>query len=52
VLNAPSSITVTKTPTPASLPEPGGTASYAVVVRNNSTIDTVTIPLGDNRLAT
>jgi uncharacterized repeat protein (TIGR01451 family) len=43
VLNAPSSITVTKTPTPVSLPEPGGTASYAVVVRNNSTVDTVVI---------
>jgi len=43
VLNAPSSITVTKTPSPTSLPEPGGTASYAVVIKNNSTVDTVTI---------
>jgi hypothetical protein len=43
VLNVPSSITVTKTPTPASLSEPGGRVSYAVVVRNTSTVDAVTI---------
>ena len=50
VLNVPSSITVTKTPTPNRLPEPGGTVSYAVVVRNTSTVDAVTISsLVDNK---
>jgi uncharacterized repeat protein (TIGR01451 family) len=43
VLNVPSSITVTKTPTPAAVYEPGGTVSYAVAIKNNSTVDVVTI---------
>jgi hypothetical protein len=32
------SISVTKTPTPATIPETGGNVSYSVVVTNNSTI--------------
>jgi hypothetical protein len=41
--NEPSSITVTKTATPASVPESGGSVTYTVVVTNTSAVDQVTI---------
>jgi len=41
--NSLSEISVTKTPSPKSLPEPGGLVTYSVVVVNLSTVDTVTI---------
>jgi len=37
------SISVTKTPNPTSLPEPGGAFTYTVVVKNTSTVTSVTI---------
>lgn len=43
VLDVPSSIAVTKTADPTSLPEPGGDVDYTVVVRNTSAVDDVTI---------
>jgi len=53
LVDVPSNITVTKTPDPTSLSEPGGDVEYTVVVTNVSTVDTVTIntvsdvPFGD-----
>ena len=41
-------ITVTKTPTPSSVPETGGTVSYAVSVTNNSTAESVTLTALDD----
>ena len=38
-----SSILVTKTADPTSLPEPGGNASFSVTVKNTSAVDSVTI---------
>lgn len=43
VNNSPSHIVVTKTPSPAALPEPGGLVTYAVSVFNGSPVDAVTI---------
>ena len=43
MLDVPSSIAVTKTADPTSLPEPGGDVDYTVVVRNTSAVDDVTI---------
>ena len=40
---SPSSIQVTKSATPTSLPEPGGNATFYVVVKNTSAVDSVTI---------
>jgi uncharacterized repeat protein (TIGR01451 family) len=42
------SISVTKTPTPATIPETGGTVSYTVVVTNNSTIPVTLTSLNDD----
>ena len=41
--DTPSSIEVTKTANPTSLPEPGGNATFAVEVKNTSAVDSVTI---------
>ena len=41
--NLPSSIVVTKTANPTSLPEPGGSATFSVVIQNTSAADSVTI---------
>jgi uncharacterized repeat protein (TIGR01451 family) len=41
--DTPSSIVVTKTADPTSLPEPGGNASFSVSVKNTSAVDSVTI---------
>ena len=41
--DTPSSIVVTKTANPTSLPEPGGSVSYSVKVENTSAVDSVTI---------
>ena len=41
--DTPSSILVTKTADPTSLPEPGGSASFSVTVKNTSAVDSVTI---------
>ena len=41
--DTPSSMTVSKTANPTSLPEPGGPVTFTVVVRNTSTVDSVTI---------
>ena len=41
--DTPSSISVTKTATPTSLPEPGGNATFDVKVENTSATDSVTI---------
>ncbi len=43
ITNVASSIQVTKTATPTSLPEPGGTATFDVKVENTSAVDSVTI---------
>ena len=43
VTNVPSSIVVTKTADPVSLPEPGGDATFSVKVENTSASDAVTI---------
>ena len=43
ITNVPSSIVVTKTATPTSIQEPGGTATFAVSVKNTSMVDSVTI---------
>ena len=43
ITNLASSIEVTKTATPTSLPEPGGTATFDVTVKNTSAVDSVTI---------
>jgi uncharacterized repeat protein (TIGR01451 family) len=42
-VDVPSSIVVTKSATPGSLPEPGGTATFSVTVNNTSAADSVTI---------
>src|SRR5829696_4516360 len=41
--DTPSSIEVTKTADPVLLPEPGGNASFSVVVKNTSAVDAVTV---------
>ena len=41
--NVPSSITVTKSASPTAIQEPGGTATFSVEVKNNSSVDSVTI---------
>ncbi len=43
ITNTPSSILVTKSATPTSLPEPGGNATFDVTVKNTSPVDSVTI---------
>jgi uncharacterized repeat protein (TIGR01451 family) len=43
ISNLPSSILVTKSATPTSLPEPGGNATFDVTVKNMSAVDSVTI---------
>ena len=43
ITDIPSSITVTKTANPTSLPEPGGPVTFTVVVRNTSAVDSITI---------
>jgi hypothetical protein len=43
VTNVPSTIEVTKTASPTSLPEPGGEFTFTIVVKNLSAVDTVTI---------
>ena len=43
ITNTPSSILVTKSATPTSLPEPGGNATFDVTVKNTSAVDSVTI---------
>jgi hypothetical protein len=43
VINVPSTIEVTKTADPASVPEPGADVAYSVVVENTSAVDEVTI---------
>lgn len=43
ITGVPSSIEVTKTADPTSLPEPGGTVTFTVEVTNTSAVDTVTI---------
>ena len=43
ITSTPSSIEVTKTADPTSLPEPGGNASFSVSVKNTSAVDSVTI---------
>ena len=49
ITNLPSSIAVTKSAAPASIQEPGGTATFAVTVQNASAVDSVTISsLTDN----
>ena len=41
ITDVPSSIEVTKTPAPTSVPEPGGPVKYTVTVKNTSTTDSV-----------
>jgi uncharacterized repeat protein (TIGR01451 family) len=41
--DVPSSIVVTKSASPTSLPEPGGNATFSVTVQNTSAVDSVTI---------
>ncbi|MCB0208929.1 MAG: hypothetical protein KDJ52_06355 [Anaerolineae bacterium] len=49
ITDVPSSINVTKTANPSSLPEPGGSVKFTLVVKNTSPVDTVTInSLTDN----
>ncbi len=43
ITDVPSSIVVTKTASPTSLPEPGGNVVFTVQVQNTSTVDNVTI---------
>jgi len=43
ITDVPSKIVVTNNITPGSVPEPGGTVTYQVVVRNTSSVDTVDI---------
>ena len=43
ITDVDSSILVTKTADPTSLPEPGGNASFSVTVKNTSVVDSVTI---------
>ena len=43
ITNLPSSIVVTKSATPTSIQEPGGTVTFAVSVKNTSAVDSVTI---------
>ena len=43
ITDSPSSIVVTKTPNPSSLPEPGGNVTFTVVVKNTSVTDDVTL---------
>jgi uncharacterized repeat protein (TIGR01451 family) len=49
ITNLPSSIKVTKSASPSSIQEPGGTATFSVTVQNLSAVDSVTITsLSDN----
>ena len=49
ITDVDSSIEVTKTANPTSLPEPGGNATFSVTVKNTSAVDSVTIAsLTDN----
>lgn len=49
ITDVPSSISVSKTSDPTTLPEPGGDVDYTVVVENTSVVDTVTIEsISDN----
>ena len=43
ITNVPSSIAVTKSASPISIQEPGGTVTFSVSVKNTSAVDTVTI---------
>ena len=43
ITDVPGSITVTKSANPTSLPEPGGSATFSVLVENTSAVDSVTI---------
>jgi uncharacterized repeat protein (TIGR01451 family) len=43
VIDVPASIQVTKTATPTTLVEPGGTVTFTVQVENTSAVDTVTL---------
>ena len=43
--NVLSSLSVTKTPDPASLPEPGGDVDFTYTVTNDSSVDDVTITI-------
>ena len=43
--DVPSSITVVKTATPSSIPDPGGNVTFDVTVTNTSLVDTVTLTL-------
>ena len=43
ITDVPSGITVVKSASPTSVPEPGGTVTYTVTVTNDSAVDTVTI---------
>ena len=43
ITDLPSSITVTKSANPTSLPEPGGSATFSATVENTSAVDSVTI---------
>jgi hypothetical protein len=53
VTNVPSAITVLKTASPGSLPEPGGSVTFTVQVTNNSTVDSMTISsISDDRFGT
>jgi hypothetical protein len=53
VTNVPSAITVLKTASPGSLPEPGGSVTFTVLVTNNSTVDSVTISsISDDKFGT
>ena len=47
ITDVPSTIQVTKTPSPASLPEPGGNVTYTVTVQNTSPADPVTLDVPD-----
>ena len=53
VTNSPSAITVLKTASSTSLPEPGGPVTYTVQVTNNSAVDSVTLSsISDDKFGT
>ncbi len=43
ITDTPSSLAVTKTANPTSLPEPGGSVLFTLVVRNTSAVDSITL---------
>ncbi len=43
ITDTPSSLAVTKTANPTSLPEPGGSVLFTLVVRNTSAVDSITV---------